>query len=258
MSHKEMMMMMRKKLGIQDGASCSSTWMQELNEFGLKHVRMKYDVITQHDFKNVLIVWAFQICLTFFVVFRTEVPLDEIYKEQLSPEYGVTRLITQIVMHILIQKEFEQGLNMMKYAVNHTWKFRNTNLAFFAGFLQLSISVIIEVSNIYIVLANGQSQFDIIANFIIMLVIADFDNYFYAVRNIDSVNRLLSDDKFSSIFTWETTTSYDAKAKIKENELRQELVLMKHEMDLRPKYIFLRFGDRSCGNKILFGIYKLL
>ena len=96
---------------------------------------MKNDVITQHDFKNVLIVWAFQFCLNFYVVFRTNVDLECIYKEQLSPEYGVTRLITQIVMHILIQKEFEQGLNMMKYAVNHPWKFRNLSLAFFAGFL---------------------------------------------------------------------------------------------------------------------------
>ena len=83
---------------------------------------------------------------------------------------------------------------MMKYAVNHPWKFRNVNLAFSAGILQLLISLIIEVSNIYIVLANGQSQFDIISNFIIMLVLADFDNYFYAVRNFDSVNQLLSDE----------------------------------------------------------------
>ena len=123
---------------------------------------------------------------------------------------------------------------MMKYAVNHPWKFRNVNLAFSAGMLQLLISLIIEVSNIYIVLANGQSQFDIISNFIIMLVIADFDNYFYAVRNFDSVNQLLSDERFISIFTWETSTSYDAKAKIKENELREEMILMNEEKHLRP------------------------
>ena len=68
---------------------------------------------------------------------------------------------------------------MMKYVANHPWKFRNVTLAFLAGFLQLLISLIIEVSNVYIVLANGETQFDIISNFIIMLVIADFDNYFY-------------------------------------------------------------------------------
>ena len=45
-NHMEKMMMMRKKLGMQDGATCSRMYMQELNEFGLKHIRMKNDVIT--------------------------------------------------------------------------------------------------------------------------------------------------------------------------------------------------------------------
>ena len=76
----------------------------------------------------------------------------------------------------------------------------------------MSIACIIEISNIYIVLVNGETQFDIIANFIIMLVIADFDNYFYAVRNPDSINLLISDEYYSGILTWETTTSYDAQA----------------------------------------------
>ena len=76
----------------------------------------------------------------------------------------------------------------------------------------MSIACIIEISNIYIVLVNGETQFDIIANFIIMLVIADFDNYFYAVRNPDGINKLISDDYYSGILTWETTTSYDAQA----------------------------------------------
>ena len=101
---------------------------------------------------------------------------------------------------------------MMKFSVNHQWKFRNLGMAFFAGFLQMSIACIIEISNIYIVLVNGETQFDIIANFIIMLVIADFDNYFYAVRNPDSINLLISDEYYSGILTWETTTSYDAQA----------------------------------------------
>ena len=118
---------------------------------------------------------------------------------------------------------------MMKFSANHPWKFRNVSLAFFTGFMQISISFIIELTNIYIVLANGESQFDIIANFIIMLVIADFDNYFYNPRN--SVNKIISDDRYASIFSWEVTSSYDGAAKIPENELAPEMVLMNMEMD---------------------------
>ena len=71
---------------------------------------------------------------------------------------------------------------MMKYALNHPWKFRNYRIAFLTGLFQLSISVIIEVSNVYVLLANSDTQVDVIANFIIMLVVAEFDNFFYATR----------------------------------------------------------------------------
>ena len=108
---------------------------------------------------------------------------------------------------------------MMKYAVNHPWKFRNVTLAFFSGFLQVSISYIIEISNAYIVLANGDSQFEIIANFVVMLVIAEFDNYFYTIREDDIVKRIVTDELYEDMFTWEVSTSVDARAKIKENEM---------------------------------------
>lgn len=96
---------------------------------------------------------------------------------------------------------------MMKYSINHPWKFRSTNLAFAGCFLQFTISVIVEISNIYITLANSEEQFDIIADFIVMLVIADFDNYFYAVRNQDKLTEMITDDRYAGLFTWETTTS---------------------------------------------------
>ena len=45
-----------------------------------------------------------------------------------------------------------------------------------------------------------------------MLVIADFDNYFYASRAADPVNLIINDDQYASVCIWEVTTSYDAKA----------------------------------------------
>ena len=76
--------------------------MSHMNKFGIKHIRMKNDQITQSDFKNVLVVFFVQLILAFYVVFSTEIPLEKIYEGQLTVDFGVTRLITQIVMHILI------------------------------------------------------------------------------------------------------------------------------------------------------------
>ena len=36
------------------------------------------------------------------------------------------------------------------------------------------------------------------------------------------------------------------------------MVLMKEEMSMRPKYIHLRFSDRTCLNKVLYTTYKFL
>lgn len=42
---------------------------------------------------------------------------------------------------------------MMKYAVNHPWKFVNYRHAFFSGFLQTVIVVGVEIVNLMAVLA---------------------------------------------------------------------------------------------------------
>ena len=140
-------------------------------------------------------------------------------------------------MHILMQPEFEQSLMIMKYSINHSWKFRSYTLAFMTGFLQMSISCVIELSNLYVMINESSTQFNIIANFIVMLVVADFDTYFYAARKSDVISSLLQDKRYSSIFAWETTTSYDACAKIPENKLKKEVALMTFEQHLRPEYI---------------------
>ena len=72
--------------------------------------------------------------------------------------------------------------------------------------------LIIELSNVYVVLANSSSLFDIIANFVIMLVLAEFDNFFYMMRSSDEITSMMVEEKFTYIFCWETTTSYDAAA----------------------------------------------
>ena len=74
-----------------------------------------------------------------------------------------------------------------------------------------------------------------------MLVIADFDSYFYSVRSRDKITEMLTEDKYAQIFEWETTTSQDARAKVPENELKEEKILMMHEVAGRPKYIYLSF-----------------
>ena len=66
----------------------------------------------------------------------------------------------------------------MKYALNHPWKFNNWVNAFFIGFLQMIILVSVEAVNLGILLSN-QTIMDTIMNFLALVIISDFDDYFF-------------------------------------------------------------------------------
>ena len=133
------------------------------------------------------------------MITSTAFSVEEVYETQLQIAFGVTRLITTIVMHILIMPDFSQSFEMMKYALNHPWKFRDFKLAFLTGLLQWTISVVIELTNVYVLMTNSSTQFDVIANFIIMLVVAEFDSYFEAIRSVDPRSELMQNERYASI-----------------------------------------------------------
>ena len=219
-------------------------------------VRLRADVVTQGDFKNVLVVWLFQLLVCGYVVANTTIVLAEVLASQLTASFGASRLIVMLVMHILIVSELDQALKMMKYALNHPWKFRSFHLAFLTGLLQFTICVIIEASNVYVLLAKSGTQFDTVANFVIMLVVAEFDNFFYRMRSADDCTRMLTGE--TDIFKWETSTSADAAAKTEKNKLAPESVLRTEDMHERPEYIRYSLSQRSCANKVYYALFRAI
>ena len=79
------MRMMKDKLGLQQGFGCTSMFMTHLNMFGMQHIRTRNDQKTQHDFKQCLLVWAFQFIIVFYVIVDANLDISEIYKDQLQP-----------------------------------------------------------------------------------------------------------------------------------------------------------------------------
>lgn len=88
-------------------------------------MRQRADKVSQADFKNMLIVWLFQVLVCWYVVKNTEMILENVFSKQISSRYGVLRILVMLIMHIQVISEFDQGIKMMKYAVNHPWKFRS-------------------------------------------------------------------------------------------------------------------------------------
>ena len=115
--------------------------------------------------------------------------------EALPENYGITlsRFLCGAVMHFTLQNEIEQGLKIMKYSTNHHWKFSNYMWAFFIGFAQLSMVIFVEIVNILILCSNYEVM-SIIMDFLALVIISDFDNFFVATLKTDRIYNLLLDD----------------------------------------------------------------
>eukprot|EP00352_Strombidinopsis_acuminata_P005411 CAMPEP_0176357120 /NCGR_PEP_ID=MMETSP0126-20121128/14537_1 /TAXON_ID=141414 ORGANISM="Strombidinopsis acuminatum, Strain SPMC142" /NCGR_SAMPLE_ID=MMETSP0126 /ASSEMBLY_ACC=CAM_ASM_000229 /LENGTH=83 /DNA_ID=CAMNT_0017710573 /DNA_START=1582 /DNA_END=1833 /DNA_ORIENTATION=+ len=77
-----------------------------------------------------------------------------------------------------MSNECKQGLNIMKYALNHPTDFKNPVIVWLIGFMQFFMVVFVELVNI-LVICGQDKVYDCIVNFIALGIIADFDDAFF-------------------------------------------------------------------------------
>ena len=65
------------------------------------------------------------------------------------------RFICGAMFHLHLEPELKQGYANMKFSFNHPWKFDRPTLAFFIGFTQVLIAVVLEIANFLALLAYG-------------------------------------------------------------------------------------------------------
>lgn len=87
------------------------------------------------------------------------------------------RFVAGMIMHVQVNSEILNGLRMMKYSVNHWWKFKFHRVAFVTGFLQVGAMVCITIVN-YFVVTMSDNVIDIAKDFTALMIIADFDDIF--------------------------------------------------------------------------------
>ena len=112
-------------------------------------------------------------------------------------------------MHIKLAPELNQAMNIMKYSVNHSWKFDYYRIAFFAGFLQAIMVISVEVINFVNLLLTNQIL-EIVMNFLALVIIAEFDDFFYEVYPNEDLKALIKKKMYRHLLIIQTTTSKDA------------------------------------------------
>ena len=114
----------------------------------------------------------------------------------------------------------------MKYANNHWWKFDSWFMAFWVGFTQMAICTLVEMISLTILLSS-QTIMDILMNFLALVVLQEFDGFFFeAFKGDTTFGKALDGGEYDgtdlkTLTKIEVTTSWRAKSKIDNHKLRQ-------------------------------------
>jgi hypothetical protein len=132
----------------------------------------------------------------------------------------------------------------MKYALNHVWRFENWKIAYLAGLLQASIIILIEFVN-FLAILTSFTVLDVVMNFLALVVISEFDDFFYCSLRDEPLKELLIDPCFCNLLVIERTSSRRATIELVEHELtKAQLNIVDNEEEklrkegLVPKYIY--------------------
>lgn len=132
----------------------------------------------------------------------------------------------------------------MKYALNHVWRFENWKIAYLAGLLQASIIMLIEFVN-FLAILTSFTVLDVVMNFLALVVISEFDDFFYCSLRDEPLKELLIDPCFCNLLVIERTSSRRATVELVEHELtKAQLNIIDNEEEklrnegLVPKYIY--------------------
>ncbi len=74
----------------------------------------------------------------------------------------------------------------------------------------IAVAVIVELTTFYVLAYSSDTVFEILANYVVVLVISDFDANFFQFEGSDRIKALITDEKYKSIWKIETTSSFSA------------------------------------------------
>lgn len=96
---------------------------------------------------------------------------------EVGSEIHVVRMMACFIFHFAFAGEAKNALELMKYAILHSERFERPKTAFFLCITQFTVTLLIEVVNIFN-LAMQTKVLDVIMNFLALGVLADFDDFF--------------------------------------------------------------------------------
>ena len=132
----------------------------------------------------------------------------------------LVRFLCATFVHINLAKELLQSFLIMKFALNHKWKFKQWRYAYFVGLSQMLVVFFVQLVNLGLIYSDG-TALDIIKDFVSLIIIAELDDFYFMTVKEERLGQIINrgsiklDDKeltLSELTKIETTSSQDATA----------------------------------------------
>ena len=128
-------------------------------------------------FSQLMAVWLFQMSFVLIIILDAYQQGRLKFSPPKDTKIAFSRFIAGMIMQTWVDEEIRNGIKMMKYSVNHWWKFKYHRTAFTTGLLQYSALTSIAIVNYIVVMISG-TVIDIAKDFTALLIISDFDDIF--------------------------------------------------------------------------------
>jgi len=90
----------------------------------------------------------------------------------------IARFVASMMMHINCEKDIRNGINMMKYSVNHHERFTNVYATFFIALLSTIIAFITEI-NVMLILSSLPNILGVVMKYVSLAAISKIPGFYY-------------------------------------------------------------------------------
>ena len=91
----------------------------------------------------------------------------------------IARFVASMMMHINCEKDVRNGINMMKYCINHHKYFTSVYAAFWIAFLSTLIGFITEI-NVMLILSSMPNILGVVMKYVSLAAISKIPGFYYA------------------------------------------------------------------------------
>ena len=95
-----------------------------------------------------------------------------------SLDLALARFVAAMFMHINVEKDIKNGINLMKYVVNHSENFTNYYAPFMFGLLNAIICIIVEL-NVMLILTSMSDVVGVIMKYVSLAAIANIPRFYF-------------------------------------------------------------------------------